>query len=303
MAHEGTIPYRSLGRTGARVSLVGLGGAHLGRLGEQEAIRIVRTALDEGLSFLDNSWDYHGGASEARVGKALADGYRAKAFVMTKFDSRSRDGAARQIDESLRRLQVDTIDLLQLHEVIRFDDPDRAFAPRGAIEALLEAQRSGKVRYIGFTGHKDPAIHLKMLEVAAAHGVAFDAVQLPLNVMDAHYRSFEREVLPVLLGQGIGVLGMKALGGGHILESGAVTAAECLHYAMNLPVSVVITGCDSMAILRQALHAARTFQPLSPNEVRDLLARTAPVVADGRYEPYKTGTGYDSTSRHPEWLA
>jgi len=302
MNGEQSVPYRPLGRTGQQVSLVGLGGAHLGRVGEQEAIRIIRTALDEGLSFLDNSWDYYEGVSELRAGKALQDGYRDRAFVMTKVDSRSREGAARQIDESLRRLRVDRIDLLQLHEVIRPEDPDWAFAPGGAIEALLAARESAKVRYIGFTGHKDPSIHLKMLEVAAAHGVAFDAVQMPLNVMDAHWRSFAQRVLPVLLERGIAVLGMKPLAGGHILESGTVSAVECLHYAMNLPVSVVITGCDSMAILRQALEAARAFRPLSPEQVAELLARTAAVAANGRYEPYKTGQGYDSTTHHPEWL-
>lgn len=302
MGQEQSMPRRALGRTGEQVSLVGLGGAHLGRVSEQEAIRIVRTALDEGVSFLDNSWDYYGGASEERVGKALRGGYREKAFVMTKFDSRSRTGAARQIDESLRRLGVDTIDLVQMHEVIRPEDPDRAFAPGGGIEALLAAREAGKVRYIGFTGHKDPSIHLRMLDAASAHGVEFDAVQMPLNVMDAHYRSFEREVLPVLLERGIAVLGMKALAGGHILESGTVSAIECLHYAMNLPVSVVITGCDSMAILQQTLQAARTFRPLSAEQVSELLARTRGAAAGGRYEPFKTGTGFDSTARHPEWL-
>jgi aryl-alcohol dehydrogenase-like predicted oxidoreductase len=303
MSTAGTIPYRTLGRTGERVSLVGVGGAHLGRPGEQEAIRIVRSALDAGASFLDNSWDYNDGDSERRMGKALRNGYREKAFVMTKFDSRRREGARRQIEESLRRLQVDTIDLLQVHEVIRPEDPDRVFAPGGAIEALLAAREAGQVRYIGFTGHKDPSIHLKMLGAAQAHGLTFDTVQMPLNVMDAHFRSFERQVLPVLLERGIGVLGMKPFGSGHILESGAVTPMECLHYAMNLPASVVITGCDSMAILEQALQAARTFRPLSVEEVSALLARTAGPASDGRYERYKTAHGYDSTARNPEWLA
>jgi aryl-alcohol dehydrogenase-like predicted oxidoreductase len=302
MSSDGNMPYRTLGRTGERVSLIGLGGAHLGRISGQEAIRIIRSALDQGVNFLDNSWDYYGGASERRMGKALKDGYRQRAFVMTKFDSRSSQGAARQIEESLRRLQVDTIDLLQVHEVIRPDDPERVFAPGGSIEALLDAQRSGKVRYIGFTGHKDPAIHLKMLDTASAHGVIFDTVQMPLNVMDPHYRSFEKEVLPVLLERGIGVLGMKSLAGRYILRSGTVSPVECLHYAMNLPTSVVITGCDSMAILDQALEAARTFRPLSREEVSDLLARTAAAGAKGEYEPYKTGRGFDSTARNPQWL-
>ncbi len=303
MESYGDMPYRTLGRTGERVSLIGLGGAHLGRPGEQEAIRIVRTALDQGVNFLDNSWDYNEGQSELRVGKVLRDGYRQKAFVMTKFDSRRRERAREQIDESLRRLQVETIDLLQVHEVIRPEDPDWAFAPGGAIEALLEAQQAGKVRYIGFTGHKDPDIHLKMLDAARAHGVSFDTVQLPLNAMDAHYRSFEQMVLPVLLEQGIGVLGMKPLGGGYLLRSRVVTPIECLHYAMNLPTSVVITGCDSMAVLRQALEAARTFRPLSPEQVSALLAKTAQAASRGQYEAYKTTHVFDSTYYHPEWLA
>ncbi len=296
------MPYRTLGHTGERVSLIGLGGAHLRQLSEREAIRIVRTALDRGINFLDNSWDYGEGASERRVGKALKDGYRQRAFVMTKFDSRSREGAMRQIDESLRRLQVGYIDLLQAHEVIRPDDSDRLFAPGGAMEALLAAQQAGKVRYIGFTGHKDPAIHLKMLNAARDHGVALDTVQMPLNVMDPHYRSFEREVLGVLLERGIGVLGMKPLASGHIAQSGVVSAAECLRYAMSLPVSVVITGCDSMEVLEQALQAARDFRPLDEEEVSALLARTAEAGATGRYEPYKTGDAFDSTAHHPQWL-
>ncbi len=252
MERNAGMPYRTLGRTGERVSLIGLGGAHLARPSEPEAIRIIRTALDQGINFLDNSWDYTKGVSEERLGKALKDGYRDKAFVMTKFDSRERDHALRQIDESFRRLQVDTVDLLQIHEVIHPDDARRVFAPGGAIEALEEMQRSGRVRYIGFTGHKDPAIHLDMLRAAFAYGVTFDTVQLPLNVMDPHYRSFEKLVLPVLLEHGIGVLGMKPLGDPYILESGVVSAVECLHYAMNLPTSLVITGCESLAMLEQA---------------------------------------------------
>ncbi len=302
MASTGSMPYRTLGRTGAPVSLIGLGGAHLARPGEREAIRIVRTALDQGVNFLDNSWDYSDGMSEIRVGKALKDGYRQKAFVMTKLDSRSRQGAARQIDESLRRLQVDVIDLLQVHEIIRPEDPDRAFAPGGCIEALLDAQRAGKVRYIGFTGHKDPDIHLQMLDTAFAHGVTFDAVQLPLNVMDPHYRSFEVKVVPVLLQHNIGVLGMKPFGDPYILQSGVVSPSECLHYAMSLPTSVVITGCDSMSILDQALAAARTFRPLSPEQVSELLARTALAGSHGQYERYKTTHSFDGTYQNPQWL-
>ncbi|MGQ9683276.1 MAG: aldo/keto reductase [Anaerolineae bacterium] len=302
MAVEGQMPYRALGRTGERVSLLGLGGAHLAEPSEAEAIRIIHTALDAGINFLDNSWDYSDGASERRVGKALKGGYRSKAFVMTKLDSQRREGAARQIEESLRRLQVEPIDLVQIHEVIRPGDPDAVLGPGGSIEALLEARRTGKVRYIGFTGHKDPAFFLRMLDIARERGLAFDTVQMPLNVMDAHYCSFEQRVLPVLLAEGIGVLGMKPLGGGYLLESGVISAEECLHYAMNLPTSVVITGCDSMDILQQALRAARSFRPLRPEQVQALLARTAPAAADGKYEHYKTDTRFDGTVHHPEWL-
>jgi aryl-alcohol dehydrogenase-like predicted oxidoreductase len=299
------IPYRTLGRTGERVSAIGIGGYHLGKpyLQESESIRIIRTAIDSGVTFLDNSWDYYDGQSELRMGKALGNGYRHRAFLMTKIDGRDRPTAARQIDESLRRLQTDRIDLLQHHEVIRMDDPDRIFAAGGAMEAVLEAKRAGKVRYIGFTGHKSPEVHLKMLATAASHHFHFDAVQMPLNVMDAHYRSFEKKVLPVLLERETGVLGMKPMGDGVILESKTATPIECLHYAMNLPTSVVITGCDSMERLEQALTAARSFRPRGPTEVDALLAKTARAAREGRYELYKTTQKHDSTTEHPEWLS
>jgi aryl-alcohol dehydrogenase-like predicted oxidoreductase len=299
------IPYRTLGRTGERVSAIGIGGYHLGKpyLTEPESIRIIRTAIDAGITFLDNSWDYYDGRSELRVGKALRDGYRHRAFLMTKIDGRDRATAARQIDESLQRLQTDRVDLLQHHEVIRMDDADRIFAAGGAMEAVLEAKRAGKIRYIGFTGHKSPEIHLKTLATAASHRFHFDTVQMPLNVMDAHYHSFEKKVLPVLLKREIGVLGMKPMGDAVILESKTVTAMECLHYAMTLPTSVVITGCDSMERLEQALTAARSFRPLSPLEVDALLAKTSQAARDGRYEAYKTTHKHDSTMEHPEWLS
>jgi aryl-alcohol dehydrogenase-like predicted oxidoreductase len=299
------IPYRMLGRTGEKVSVIGIGGYHLGKpyLEESDSIRIIRTAIDNGITFLDNSWDYYDGRSELRMGQALRDGYRHRAFLMTKIDGRDRPTAARQIDESLRRLQTDRIDLLQHHEVIRLDDGDRIFAAGGAMEAVVEAQRAGKVRYIGFTGHKSPEIHLKTLATAASHHFHFDTVQMPLNVMDAHYQSFEKMVLPVLLRQEVGVLGMKPMGDAVILESKAVTPIECLHYAMNLPTSVVITGCDSMERLEQALTAARTFRPMRPTEVAALLVKTAGVAQEGRYELYKTTHKHDSTMEHPEWLS
>jgi len=297
------IPYRRLGRTGEMVSAIGVGGYHLGRQAdEQETIRIVRTALDNGINFLDNCWDYNGGASELRMGKALRDGYRDQAFLMTKIDGRSKASATQQIEESLRRLQTDRIDLMQFHEVIRMTDPERVFGPDGALEAVMAAQRAGKIRYIGFTGHKSPAIHLHMLEIARQHGFAFDAVQMPLNVMDAQYDSFAQQVVPVLIKHDIGVLGMKPMGDPFVLVSGTVSAIECLHYAMNLPTSVVITGCDSLPVLEQALRAARTFRPLSEAAVAGLLVRTAEAAREGKYELYKTTHHFDGTYQNPQWL-
>lgn len=296
--------HRRLGHTGEQVSAIGVGGWHLGleKVDEQTAIRIVRSALDEGINFLDNSWDYNEGASEIRMGKALRDGYRDKAFLMTKIDGRSKKEAARQLDESLQRLGVDRIDLVQHHEIIRFEDPHRIFDEEGANAALVEAREAGKIRYIGFTGHKDPRIHLYMLEVADQHGFQFDAVQMPLNLMDAHYRSFAKDVLPELVRRNIGVLGMKSMANGILLKSNTVTPIECLHYALNLPTSVVITGIDSLEILDQALEAVRTFHPLTNQEIDALLAKTAQAAANGQYEPFKTTSIFDSTATNPEWL-
>jgi predicted aldo/keto reductase-like oxidoreductase len=299
----GEMPYRTLGRTGEKVSLVGLGGYHLGKQAdEQESIRIIRTAIDQGITFMDNCWDYNDGASEIRMGKALRDGYRQKVLLMTKLDGRDRKTAATQLEESLRRLQTDHIDLLQFHEVIRLSDPDRIFGPNGAMEAFLDAKQAGKIRYIGFTGHKSPEIHVKMLDTAFAQQFTFDAVQMPLNVMDAHYDSFEKQVLPVLLKHQIGVLGMKPMGDHFILESQTATPVECLHYAMHLPTSVVITGCDSLPMLEQALNAARSFRPMSDTQVAELLARTANAAQAGQYERYKTTHHFDGTFRNPQWL-
>jgi aryl-alcohol dehydrogenase-like predicted oxidoreductase len=297
------MPMRTLGRTGVKVSLVGLGGFHIGmQKDEQESIGLIRFALDHGINFLDNCWDYNNGDSEKRMGKALADGYREKAFLMTKLDGRTRKAATEQLEQSLERLRTDVIDLVQIHEIIRGSDPAACFGPDGAIEALVAAQKAGKLKYIGFTGHKDPAIHLAMLEAAEKHNFRFDAVQLPLNVMDPHYRSFEKEVLPVLDKQGIGVLAMKPLAAGLILQAGAVNATECLHYAMNLPVSTVITGCDSMGVLKQAIAAAHSFRPLEPAQVQALLARTAPDGKTGRLEQFKTTERFDGTEKNPRWL-
>ncbi|HEV1994466.1 MAG TPA: aldo/keto reductase [Candidatus Acidoferrum sp.] len=301
--NENGIPYRKLGRTGERVSLVGLGGWHIGvQPDEQESAKIIRTALDSGINFLDNCWDYNDGRSEIRMGKALRDGYRQKAFLMTKIDGQTKKAAAAQIEESLRRLQTDYIDLLQFHEVIRMTDPERIFSAGGGMEAVLEAKKAGKVRYIGFTGHKNPAMHLHMLETAANLEFHFDAVQMPLNAMDAHYESFGQKVLPVLVKKEIGVLGMKPMGAGLLLRSNTLTPVECLHYAMNLPTSVVITGCESVSNVQQALDAARSFKPLGSAEVAALLSRTEQAARDGQFEGYKTTNNFDGTAHNPQWL-
>lgn len=302
LAATGEMPYRKLGRSGERVSLVGLGGYHLGNPSVEESIRIIRTAVDRGINFMDNCWDYHDGDSEVRMGKALRDGYRKKVFLMTKTDGQVADVWNRQLEDSLRRFQTDVIDLVQFHEVIRPTDPDRIFGTKGAVHSALAARKAGKIRYIGFTGHKDPDIHLKMLHTGFQHDFTFDAVQMPLNVMDAHFRSFAHKVVPVVVEHGIGVLGMKPMGSGIILQSHTATPIECLHYAMNLPTSVVITGCESLKDLDQALEAARTFKPMSQQEVAKLLAKTATAAAHGKYEPFKTTHSFDGTYQNPQWL-
>lgn len=295
--------YRPFGTKREKVSAIGLGGYHIGiPKDEKEGIRIVRSALDRGMNFLDNCWDYHDGESEIRMGKALRDGYRQKAFLMTKFDGRTKEAAAKQIDESLKRLQTDHIDLMQFHENIRLEDPDRFFAPGGAVEAVLEARKAGKIRYIGFTGHKDPLVHLRMLDLATQHKFRFDSCQMPLNVMDAHFRSFTHEVVPRLVKEGIAVLGMKSMGDGNVLKSGTVTPIECLHYAMSLPTSVVINGCESMERLDQAFEAVRTFKPMTKEQISTLLAKTEQAAITGKFEPFKTTSQFDGTAQHPDWM-
>ena len=294
---------RVLGKTGVKVSRLGIGGAHIGKQSDEaESIKIIQTALDRGVTFLDNAWDYNDGQSEIRMGKALQNGYRQKAFLMTKLDGRTKQSAADQLDQSLKRLQTDMIDLVQVHEVIRTTDPDRVFAPGGAIEAFVEAKKAGKLRFIGFTGHKDPDIHLAMLAAADRAGFAFDTIQFPLNVMDAHFKSFEKKVLPVALQKGLGILHMKPLGGGFILDSKTATADECLRYALNQPTSVMITGCDSLGILDQAIAATINFKPMSDAEVQALLDKTAGAAMQGKFERFKSSEYFDSTTKHPHWL-
>ncbi len=301
---RGEMIYRLLGRTGERVSAIGLGGYHIGKplLTDEEAVRLVRQAIDRGITFMDNCWDYNDGVSELRMGKALADGYRNKVFLMTKIDGRTKSAAAEQIDESLLRLRTDHVDLMQFHEVIRLEDPDRIFAEGGAMEAMQAARQAGKVRFIGFTGHKDPYVHLRMLDEARQRGFHFDTVQMPLNVMDAHFRSFTHEVLPVLLREGIAPLGMKCFGDHYILQSGTVQPVEALHYCLNLPAAVQITGIDSTQILDQAMEAVRTFKPLSEAEVAGILSRTAAAAQNGKYELYKTTANFDGTAHQPAML-
>jgi aryl-alcohol dehydrogenase-like predicted oxidoreductase len=298
----GEMIYRRLGRTGERVSAIGLGGFHLGVPPEEkDAIRLVRCAVDRGMTFLDNCWDYMDGKCELWMGNALRDGYRHKVFLMSKFDGRTKASAAAQIEESLRRLQTDCIDLMQFHETNRLEDPDRFFHD-GVVEALANAKQAGKIRYIGFTGHKDPLVHLRMLEQAEAHGFHFDTAQMPLNILDAQFRSFARLVVPKLVEQGIAVLGMKPMAVGFLPQRGLATGLECLRFALSLPTSVVITGITNQPELEQAFEAARTFRPLTEEELSALLARTREAALGGRCEEYKTTTVHDGTARNPHWM-
>jgi predicted aldo/keto reductase-like oxidoreductase len=295
--------YRELGGTRERVSAIGMGGYHIGKQqNPDESIRLLRAAIDHGITFMDNCWDYNGGISEVRMGQALRDGYRQKVFLMTKIDGRDKNTAARQIEQSLGRLQTDVIDLLQFHEVIRLDDPDVIFAPGGAIEAVQEARQTGKIRYIGFTGHKDPSVHLRMFETADKHGFHFDTVQMPINVMDAHFRSFLNGVAPVAQEHGTAILAMKTFGDPYILQSKTVTPLEALHFGLNSPASVVITGIDSPAILEQAFQAVQSFRPMDRQQVATILAKTKEAAMTGKFELFKTSSHYDGTIKNPSWL-
>ena len=295
--------YRQLGSTGERVSAIGIGGYHLGKQQDpDESIRLLRAAIDRGITFMDNCWDYNGGISEVRMGQALRDGYRQKVFLMTKIDGRDKNTAARQIEQSLGRLQTDVIDLLQFHEVIRLDDPDVIFAPGGAIEAVQEARKAGKIRYVGFTGHKDPSVHLRMFETADRHGFHFDTVQMPINVMDAHSRSFLNGVAPVAQEHGTAILAMKTFGDPYILQSKTVTPIEALHFGLNSPASVVITGIDSTAVLDQAFQAVESFRPMDTQQVAAILAKTKDAAMTGKFELFKTSSHYDGTIKNPAWL-
>jgi aryl-alcohol dehydrogenase-like predicted oxidoreductase len=295
--------YRELGRTGEKVSAIGMGGYHIGKQDDPaESVRLIRAGVDRGITFLDNCWDYNDGTSELRMGEALRDGYRNKVFLMTKMDGRTAKEYNRQLEQSLARLRTPTIDLVQFHEVIRMEDPDRIFAPGGAMEAAVAARQAGKIRYIGFTGHKDPAVHLRMLEIAQKHNFHFDTVQMPINVMDAHFRSFARQVMPVAIQQGIGVLAMKTFGDHYILDSKTVEPIEALQYGLSQPVSVVITGIDSMPILDQAMAAVKNFKPMTQPQMAALLDKTREAASDGRFELFKTTSHFDGTTGNPKYL-
>ena len=300
---SGDMIYRKLGKTGERVSAIGLGGYHIGVPATvDDSIKLVRAAIDRGITFMDNCWDYMNGKCETWMGQGLRDGYRQKVFLMTKFDSRTRAGTAKQIDESLKRLQTDHIDLMQFHENIRLEDPDLFFND-GVAEALLDARKAGKIRYIGFTGHKDPMVHLRMLEEAQAHNFHFDSAQMPLNILDAQFRSFAHQVVPKLVDQGVAVLGMKPLANGAIPQANIASAVECLHYSLSLPTSVVIHGIPDMKGLDQAFEAARTFKPLTESQLSALLSRTRTAALSGKYEGFKTSTQFDGTAHNPQWMA
>lgn len=296
--------YRDLGSTGEKVSLIGIGGWHLGLkyVSEKTALRIVDEAIDRGVTFFDNCWDYNEGKSEKRLGKALK-GKRDRIFLMTKIDGRTKKLAAKQIDESLKRLKTDRIDLIQHHEILRFEDPHRIFDEKeGAHLAMLEARKAGKLRFIGFTGHKDPQIHLHFLETAESYGHKLDTAQMPVNVMDAHYRSFSKTVVPELNKRKMGVLAMKSMANGIILKSKTATPVECLHYAMSQPVSVVIAGIDNLKVLDQAFEAVRTFPDVKTKDIDRILAKTKDAAKRGEFEPFKTSSIFDGTAENPEWI-
>ncbi len=290
--NSANIPLRPLGRTGVDVTAIGFGGYHLGLVkDDKEAIRLAQASIDEGITFLDNAWEYHDGRSEELMGRAI-EGRRDQVFLMTKVctHGRGKREAMRQLEDSLRRLKTDYLDLWQVHEVVYENDPGLHFAPDGVIEALQQARREGKVRFVGFTGHKSPKIHLKML----AYDYPFDACQMPLNCFDATFRSFERKVLPELNRRGIAAIGMKSLGGiAEMVKAGAVAAEEALRYAMSLPVATIVSGIDSLEILRQNLSVARNFSPMSEDEMQQLRDRCAALAGDGRFELYKVSAMFE----------
>ncbi|HEY8550978.1 MAG TPA: aldo/keto reductase [Vicinamibacterales bacterium] len=284
------LPTRVLGRTGERVSILALGGAHIGAVKDQaEAIRIMHAAIDQGLTFFDNCWDYHDGRAEEVMGQALAGGHREKVFLMTKNCERDYAGSMKCLEDSLRRLRTDRIDLWQFHEIIYDNDPDWVFE-KGGLKAALEAKKAGKVRYIGFTGHKDPRIHLAMLNKP----FDWDTAQMPINVLDVHYRSFQKEVVPVCLQKGTGIIGMKGLGGGNGIALGAgITPEEGYRYALSQPVATQVVGIASLEHLEAAIAIARDFKPMPEAEQKALIEKVRPYATDGRFEQFKSTQNFD----------
>lgn len=283
------IPRRPLGKTGQKVSIIGIGGWHIGAVPEKEAVALMHEAIDQGVNFFDNAWDYHKGGSEEMMGKALSTGgRREKVFLMTKVCDRDYDGAKKQLDDSLRRLKTDHIDLWQFHEINYPKDPDWVFE-KGGMKAALEAKKAGKVRFLGFTGHKDINIHLDMLR----RGFDWDACQMPINVLDAHFRSFQREVVPVCLGRKIGVIGMKGLAGGFIPKETKLDASTCRRFALSLPISTLVCGIDSRERLQQDLAVARDFKPMDAAEMKELLAQSEEAGKLGQVEKFKTTRQFD----------
>ncbi|MDI9431378.1 MAG: aldo/keto reductase [Planctomycetota bacterium] len=286
----GGVPTRPFGNTGVNVSILGLGGHHAGRGRDADAsVRLIRKAIDMGVTFLDNAWEYHDGRAEEYMGRALQDGYRAKAFLMTKHHGRDKQTAMQHLEDSLRRLRTDVIDLWQFHEVVYDKDPEMIFAPGGGIEAADLAKKQGKVRFIGFTGHRDPMLHLKML----AYGYPWDAVQMPMNVFDPHYKSFQQHVLPVLVRRGIGVIAMKTMASGHVLRANVTTPAEALDYIWSQPVSTIVSGMESEALIEANVASARAFEPMSAVAQAELLEKTKQAALTGAFEPFKTAPNFD----------
>jgi predicted aldo/keto reductase-like oxidoreductase len=279
------MPYRVLGKTGEKVSLLGVGGYHIGvdELTDEQSIAIMRTAVDEGVNFFDNAWEYNKGRSEERMGKALKDGYRDRVFLMTKHKGRDAKTAQEQLETSLRRFQVEMIDLWQFHEVVYPAEPGKIYS-EGAIEFAVKAREQGKIRYIGFTGHHLPDVHLDMIR----RGFDWQTVQMPINVCDYHFRSFLKNVVPVAQEKSMGIIAMKTMGGENIVKTGAVTPEECLRFAMSQPVSVVLSGMDNMDRLKSNLAVAKNFKPFEPEELAKVLEKSKQIAAAGEFEPFKT---------------
>ncbi len=284
------VPTRPLGSTGVNVSILGLGGYHIGRIrDDNQSIQLIRKAIDSGVTFLDNAWEYHNGRSEELMGKALTGSYRDKTFLMTKHHGRDKKTAMEHLEDSLRRLRTDVIDLWQFHEVVYDKDPEMIFAVDGGIEAAELAKKQGKVRFIGFTGHRDPVIHLKML----AYGYPWDAVQMPMNVLDPHFKSFQKNVLPILVSRNIGVIAMKTLASGHVLRAKAVTPKQALGYIWSQPVSTIVSGMDSEQLLNANIGLARAFKKMSQTQQSELLDKTKDKGLTGKFEPFKTPPNFD----------